>query len=224
MRNDPTKGDSFKKSDLWGGQKYENNIMVAHAPDALGRLPDGKAFKTNSLSGNERNRLFLRHGENFSDVSLVSGVDDLADGRSYVLLDYDQDGWQDIALMSLSNPRFKLYHNELARVFPDNKAFRLRLIGAQADSNSSAEFSNRDAIGARVLVKFASGNHVMIQKQAGEGFSGQNSETLSIGVPRGDAVVRLEIRWPSGKTRVVESPENAEIVTIRENDPEATAK
>lgn len=191
--------------------------MVIKTRDASGKLPDGKAFTSNSLSGNERNRLFLRNGDNFSDVSLVSGTDDLGDGRSFGLLDYDRDGWIDIALMSLNNPRFKLYHNEMASEFPDNTSFRFRLIGGQTGSTPSEEFSNRDAIGARILVTFQSGNRVMMQKQAGEGFAGQNSETLSIGVPKDDAVVHLDVRWPSGKTSTIESPSGSEIVTIAES-------
>ena len=79
--------------------------------DPSGRRMQQFSFKSNSLSGKERNRLFLNSAGNFADVTLVSGADDIADGRSFAIVDFDQDGWQDIALMSLNNPKFKLYRN-----------------------------------------------------------------------------------------------------------------
>ena len=192
--------------------------MIPVEPDPSQPIPEFK-FTSNSLSGNERNRMFLRWGENFADVTLVSGADDIADARSFALIDFDEDGWQDIALMSLNAPRFKLYRNEIGR-FSSNRSFRFRLIGGNNTATSSSEFSNRDAIGARVLVAFESGKKVALQKQAGEGFSSQNSQTLWIGIPTGDRVTRLDVRWPSGKTTVVESPSNDEILTIEENATE----
>lgn len=150
-------------------------------------------------------------------MTLLSGADDMADGRSFGLIDFDGDGWQDIALMSLNAPRFKLYRNQLKPLYSDNRPFRFRLIGGQRDANSSTNQTNRDAIGARVLLTYKSGKKVMMHKQAGEGFASQNSETLSIGVPAGDSVLRMEVRWPSGESTVVESPDSSDIVTVHEN-------
>lgn len=217
MRDDPTKSEAFKDLELWNEQKYEEILLVPVKPDPTGQKLQRLGFTSNSLSGRERNRLFLRSGDNYSDVTLVSGADDMADGRSFGLIDFDQDGWQDIAMMSLNAPRFKLYRNEMEKLYPQNKPFRFRLQGGQSDSTSSQEFSNRDAIGARVLLSFKTGRKVMMHKQAGEGFASQNSQTLSIGIPAGDEVTRLDVRWPSGKTTVVESPSNIEIVLIKEN-------
>ena len=124
--------------------------------------------------------MFLRHKGNFSDVSLISGVDDIADGRSFALLDFNQDGWQDIAMMSLNAPRFKLYRNELKTIYPENSSFRFRLIGGQRSGTASANLSNRDGIGATALITFASGNKLFVQRQAGEGFASQNSDVKII--------------------------------------------
>ncbi len=215
MRDDPSKTQSFKDTDLWNDQRYVNKVLVPVKPDPKAPIPEYK-FTSNSLSGNERNRMFLRWGKNFADVTLVSGADNTADGRSFALLDFDEDGWQDIALMSLNAPRFKLYRNEIGK-FSNNRSFRFRLVGGNESATPSSEFSNRDAIGARVLVCFESGKKVRLQKQAGEGFSSQNSQTLWIGIPQGDSVSRLEVRWPSGKETIVESPSNTEVITIEEN-------
>lgn len=206
--------------ELWNEQKYVDKLLVMSKPDPTGQRLQRWGFTSNSLSGRERNRMFLQWEDNFVDVTLVSGADDLADGRSFGLIDFDQDGWQDIALMSLNVPRFKLYRNEMGRLYPGNRSFRFRLLGGHTEPTPSQQYSNRDALGARVLVSFESGKTVMMHRQAGEGFASQNSETLAIGIPQGDAVTRLDIRWPSGKTTVVNAPSNSEIVTIQEKSNE----
>ncbi len=220
MREDPTKSKDFENIKLWDDQKYYEVLLVPQHADPNGRTLPKWGFKSNSLSGRERNRMFLRWGDNYADVTLVSGADDMADGRSFGLIDFDQDGWTDIALMTLNAPRFKLYRNEMSKQNPGNKPFRFKLIGGQSGSTPSLELSNRDAIGARILLTFKSGKKVMMQKQRGEGFASQNSETLSIGVPNGDSVGRLEIRWPSGKLSVVESPDNTQVCEIDEKTAE----
>ena len=161
--------------------------------------------------------MFMRNGSSFFDISLLSGTDDLADARSFALVDFNNDGWVDIALMSLNVPRFKLYQNEFGKIYPDNKVLRLRLVGGKTTSKADGEKrSNRDAIGARIMVTYESGKHSVFQKQAGEGFGSQNSGTIRIGCPQGDNITKFEIRWPSGLNSVVESPSLSEVMTMRE--------
>ena len=64
-------------------------------------------------SGAERNHLFLGGfpGHQFEDLSGVTGLDDPGDGRSFALLDYDRDGWLDVALGSPGAPRLRLLRN-----------------------------------------------------------------------------------------------------------------
>ena len=98
MREDSSKSTKFTGSNVWKSQRYNETFLVAPADANLDK-DDQKSklkFVSNSLSGDERNRLFMRHQENFADVSLLSGTDDLADARSHSLLDYDNDGWVDI--------------------------------------------------------------------------------------------------------------------------------
>ena len=220
MREDPAQSDSFKTSQLWSDQRYTQDYLIPidQAPETLGDDKKKRKFVSNSLSGNERNRMFLRAGDDFEDVSLVSGADDLADGRSFGVVDYDQDGWLDIALMSLNAPRFKLYHNDLKIRFPDRRSVRVRLVGGQTSGVSSDEFSNRDGVGAKVLVEFESGKKVLLHRQAGEGFASQNSRTLQVGLGSSDSVAKILVDWPSGKTTVVDSPDTNEVVVVNETE------
>jgi len=160
--------------------------------------------------------MFLQHEDNFADVSLVSGADDIADGRSFGLLDFDGDGWVDIAMMGLNAPRFKLYRNRFGELHPDRKSFRFRLVGGHTDSGASDKLSNRDAIGAKAKITFKSGRMQMIQKQGGEGFATQNSEVHSIGVPTDDEIVKIDIQWPAGTISTVSKIDMSNIQVIRE--------
>lgn len=217
MQQDPTRDKRFSGSELWNRQRYRPEYILRpeRVPDSLNVDP-GRKFYSHSLSGGERNRLFLRRGDNFKDVSLNSGADDLNDGRSFSMLDFDSDGWQDIALMSLNAPRFKLYRNQLSKVYPDRKSFRFRLEGGHAEPTAGTEFSNRDGVGAKVLITFSSDEKIMMHCQAGEGYASQNSRIKSIGLPSGISVKSVAVQWPSGKSSLIDNPEVNEILTIRE--------
>lgn len=218
MRDDATKDDEFKTDDAWRKQKYQNDVLVKSPKDAAGNFLAGRAFSTNSLSGNERNRLFMRAGKDFADISTISGADDLSDGRSFALLDFDGDGWQDLALMSLNVPRFKLFRNRFGDVYPDRKPIKILLIGGQRATEPSDGYSNRDGIGAEVLVKYSDGSRIMLHRQSGEGFAGQNSKRLQVGLPAGAGVESIEVKWPSGKTSLVKQPNIDKVVEINERE------
>src|SRR5262245_47412604 len=73
-----------------------------------GRTPDDGV----SFSGHERDNLFINLGDGqFKDVSGVSGANDPGDGRVFALLDFDRDGWWDIASINANTPSLKLYEN-----------------------------------------------------------------------------------------------------------------
>ena len=104
----------------------------------------------------------------------------------------------------------------MSAVRSGNRPFQLRLQGGNTSSEPTENLSNRDGIGAQVLVIYSSGRKILIQNQAGEGFSSQNSATHSIGIPEGDSIAKLEIRWPSGNNTTVEAPNETEICVISE--------
>ncbi len=68
-----------------------------------------------SWSGNERNHLFLgRPGKGeFVRVSGISGLDDEGDSMSAAMLDFNRDGWMDVALGNVNKPRFRLLRNDM---------------------------------------------------------------------------------------------------------------
>ena len=220
MREDDA-SEAVRSSEVWKHQRYE--LLVTQSPEKFTFDNDDprnrNALVTNSLSGNERNRLFMRTKKNFVDVSLVSGLDITADGRSFALVDYDQDGWVDIALTSLNVPRFKLFKNRIGEFCPDNKVLRIKLIGSKTDSKpneTEKPQTNRDAVGAKVFATFQSGISTILQRQTGEGYSAQNSEVLRVGSSKDDPLVQVKVIWPTGESEIIKDLNLDELLVVHE--------
>lgn len=176
---------------------------------------NGIGFKANSFSGNERNRMFLRHAGNYDEVSLISGADFREDGRGFVTFDFDQDGWLDLGVASSNQPRFRVLRNQMkdATVTGSvNSQFKIsksdsahsacvRLIGGQGSATPTEKWSARDAYGAKLLVTIGNTKRA-IQLSCGEGLSSQNSQWLHIGMGGAAQIDQIKITWPSGKTTI----------------------
>jgi ASPIC and UnbV len=171
-----------------------------------------------SHSGSEPNNLFLNVPANgtrsFADVSAVSGFDDVADGRVLVRWDPNRDGRNDFAVVNANSPWLQLFEN---RVPKSGRFLAVRLVGG-AESNERG--SNRDGIGARIRLT-AGEQRLIRERRAGDGFAGQSSSTMLIGL--GDALVarEVEVRWPSGRTtRVAELPSGKLVTLFEHGEPE----
>ncbi len=184
-------------------------------------LVDGK-LAVHSLSGHERNHMFLNRGagEEFIDLSGPSGMDSESDSRSFALLDYDRDGWQDVALVNANQPLTQLYHNDIAQV-PGVRGgmIAIRFVGGNTAAAAS-ELSNRDGYGAIVEVGLSGGVRLKREHRCGEGYAAQNSSTMIIGIGDRSSVESVGVRWPSGKRFSVESVPEGTLVTAFENRAE----
>jgi len=182
--------------------------------------PFGSFVSDSSLSGHERNVLFLsRDGRQFEDVSAISGVNDPADGRAVGLLDYDRDGWQDLVVVNANAPSVQLFRNEIGDLSGrrgEAKVVALRLVGGNRQSVSLPSLSNRDAIGARIEVDLGDSTLVRVLR-AGEGFASQNSDTLLIGVGDASEVDSIRVHWPSGRVQESGPFPVSSLVTVRED-------
>ena len=154
---------------------------------------------THPFSGSERNRLFLNgHGESFQDVSGISGVDSPSDGRVSVWLDMDRDGRHDLAVVNSNRPLLQLYRNKTGDA--DRKAsnfIALKFVGGNDSAEASSQFSNRNGFGARVVVQ-ADGRQITREHFCGQGFAGQNTSTMLIGLGDVTMIDQLSVTWPSG--------------------------
>ncbi|HXI50978.1 MAG TPA: CRTAC1 family protein, partial [Candidatus Saccharimonadales bacterium] len=178
------------------------------APDNLGPQIDmrlsgvdrqGDKIQVHSLDGNERNHFFMnRSGRAFDDISGVSGLDNPADSRGFAVLDYDRDGWQDVALVNANQPLFNLYHNEMAKAGMKGGMIAIRFVGGNKTSAPSRGFACRDGYGARATVDLGD-MKLSREHRCGDGWSTQNSATMILGIGSHTTVPSLSVRWPSGK-------------------------
>ena len=69
-------------------------------------------------AASETNSVFINDaGRAFSDLSGVSGMDSIADGRGFAYLDYDRDGWVDVALVNSNAPQLELFRNRMGELW-----------------------------------------------------------------------------------------------------------
>lgn len=158
-------------------------------------------------AGYERNILYLNNRDGtFSDVSGAMELDFREDCRSFALADFDHDGRPEVVLKSRNSPQLRILHNDM----PDlGNAVSFRLRGHQ---------SNRDAIGAAVMVKAGWGAQRKFV-QAGLGFSTEHSRELFFGLGQDRGPLRATVRWPSGAVQEFDNlPVNSRILVEEGND------
>lgn len=156
-----------------------------------------------TLAGYQRKHVWVNYGKaHFTEVSRVVGVTDLLDGRSLAMADFSNRGALDVAVANQRGPLL-LYRNT---VTPENHWIQFELEGRS---------SNRSAIGAQVRLFWNEGHQVQ-EVSGGSGFSAQNQRGLHFGVGQASRVDRVEVRWPSGRTQIIESPELGKIHRIME--------
>jgi thiol-disulfide isomerase/thioredoxin len=159
--------------------------------DRVGRDLNRMIEEGRSFSGRERNSCFLNdRSGGFSNISAVSGLDFLDDGRAVALVDWDHDGDLDLWTSNRNAPRLRLMRNEMQN---ENHFVALRLQG-------NGTTTNRDAIGARVeVVARGLGQQKLIKTlRAGEGFLAQSSKWIHFGLGDATPIDHVSIRWPGG--------------------------
>jgi thiol-disulfide isomerase/thioredoxin len=157
-----------------GNTEYQNDHM-------------GKIFKQGfSFSGFERDKLYRNEaGKKFTDISGLSGIDAVGDGRGAAYGDFDNDGDPDVFLTSLQGQVHHLFRNEVGS---DNGYIRLSLEGRA---------SGHDAYGAVVRLTTSHGTLSRL-KSGGSGFVSQSDPRLLFGIGTDQQADSLAVQWPSG--------------------------
>jgi thiol-disulfide isomerase/thioredoxin len=188
--------------------------------DTNTKVEGRRVLRSHSFSGRENNSVFHnRRGEGFDDISGISGLDSIADGRAFAYFDYDHDGRTDVVLTNSNSPQLQLFRNEISTA---GNSVSVRLVGGNTGSSPSEEWSPRDGYGARVLVEVGAGK-LLRELRCGDGFAAQNSRVLTIGIGRNKGVDKLSVVWPSRKRSDFGALAAGHLATVYENAAEAEA-
>ena len=148
-----------------------------------------------SFSGYERDVLFLgMGGKGFLDISGVSGLDSLLDGRASVFADFDNDGDADVFITNIQGEAHQLFRNNIGH---DANALRVVVDGAGRYGRNAFGTIVRARTGARVLTKILAG---------GSGYLSQHDPRLLFGLGDQAAVDALEVVWPDARVELFEGP------------------
>ena len=209
MRSDSNLSKQFSEE----GVDIRQYGVMPGVIDTSKKVDGNPVLRSHSFSGKESNSVFWNQGgEAFKDISGVTGLDSLADGRAFAFFDFDRDGRNDVILTNTNEPQLQLFRNEIEE--PGN-AIRVKLVGGNLTAQVSEEWSPRDGIGAHVLVEIGE-KTLRRELRAGDGFAAQNSETLLIGIGNADHADEVTVFWPSGKKSEVGMVKAGELVTIDE--------
>ena len=168
----------------------------------------GKGF---SFSGYERDTLFLNLGRKaagepvkYTEVSGVSGIDHISDGRASVFADFDNDGDLDVFMTTIQGQSHLLFRNNVGS---DNRFLRVAVEGTTC---------GRDAFGAVVRVKTSAGILTKI-KAGGAGFASQHDPRLLFGLGQDAKAEWVEVTWPNGKQQRFDNVAAGSSLRLRED-------
>jgi hypothetical protein len=163
-----------------------------------------------NLSCFERNRVFLNvRGQDFLDVSHLSGADSDGDGRSVVAADFRNVGMMDLLVRQAGGGPLLLFENRL----PRRHYLKVSLRGRA---------SNRQGVGAR-LTAVVNGQPLVRELFPANGYRSQSPNVVHFGLADATAVESLTVRWPSGKVQVFKGLDGDRHVVLDEGKDGAAA-
>ena len=158
----------------------------------------------NNLSSYERNRAFLNlGGEEFLEISHLTGADSDGDGRAVVAADLNADGAEELIVRQTGGGPLMIFENQ----FPCGNWVEIRLRGTT---------SNRFGIGARLIAEV--GDRKLVRDQFPvNSYRSQASNRVHFGIGDAEQIDRLTVQWPSGETHVTQNVPHGQVLLLTEN-------
>jgi hypothetical protein len=169
-----------------GKNDFNSNPLIYNHPAGNGRIEQYLLSHSQ-----ESNVFFVNEGGKLRNRSADSGADFVGNSRSTAYLDFDGDGDLDIAVNNF-HASAKLFRNNSER--HGRNWLKIRLVG------DPDQGSNRDAIGARVVVTADGGLHQTREVQGGSGYLSMNPKQQHFGLGRAVSA-DVQIHWPNGEVQ-----------------------
>jgi hypothetical protein len=163
--------------------------------------------KGKSLSGHERNRVFLNdRGESFYEISALTSADSDGDGRSVVAMDFTSDGMEDLIVRQAGGGPLFMFENR----FPKAHWLDVWLVGDK---------SNKQGIGARVIA-MVDGRRIVRENFPVNGFKAQGPAYVHLGLGAATKAEKLTIKWPSGVEQEFTDLAGGRAIRVHEGQPD----
>jgi hypothetical protein len=169
-----------------------------------GHVADNVKLYQPNLSYEQKDLLYENVGGRFKDISVDGGpaLQALRVGRGLAVADYDNDGYLDVAILSLGR-RAVLLKNQAAR---KGNWILIRAQGAASNS-----------FGLGATVRATVDGRTMVREINNVASYLSSSDTrLHLGLGQAKSIQKLEILWPSGRTQVLDDVAANQILTVKE--------
>jgi enediyne biosynthesis protein E4 len=170
------------------------------------KTAEGEKEMKFAVSEREPNVFFVNEGGKLANRSGDSGADFSGNSRSAAYLDMDNDGDLDVVVNNFNDRAVFLKNNAESL---DHNWIKLKLTG------DPAQKTNADAIGARVIVKTASGNKIWREVQTATGYLSQHPKQQHVGLGK-DKVADVTVVWPNGETREYKGLAAGKVHTLKQ--------
>ena len=167
-------------------------------------------FEQHNLSSFERNRVFINvHGENFLEVSHLTGADIDADSRAVLAVDTRNNGQLDLVLRQAGGGPLRIFENR----FPASNFLKVSLRGTQ---------SNRLGIGARLVASVGT-QKIVRELYPVNSNQSQAPSIVHFGIGDAAQIDRLRVHWPSGHEQELTDLQCNQHVIIEEGKSQVEA-
>ncbi len=192
--------------DIYTGSSKKNAEVARFLSDEFRPLPlRGLDAGDISWNGYEHNKFFINDkGLGFHEVGPLLALASEADSRSVVAADLDQDGRQDLLVVSIrwARPERRTVARQSLHGWWNQLETANHWVGIDLQCRSGGAAP----IGARVTIRGEFGQRTA-SVVTGDSYFSQHPTVVHFGLGDADRLDSIEVRWSDGSSSILENPE-----------------